>query len=473
MLKPYDFQQEIIDRFEPHDEAALFMDTGTGKTLTAINILLGKWRKHDAALRTVIFCPIITLENWRDEFLMNSQLDVQYIQVVDGSNSKKRIKQIQQAKNKFVLIINYDALRNVDVMEAIINWRALATIADESHEIKTHNSQRLTNAVKVSQFAKYRQLLTATPMTNGPADVWGQFYFMDHGATFGRKFYAFRRHWFDNTNEGWQGGKSFAKWDFKQNKKTDFQKLLAAKSVFVNKEDALDLPEKVEQTIKVRLTSEQGKHYTEVKQNLITWLEGQEDNPLAVKNALVKILRLNQIVCGYMKLEDGTVIRFKENPRLDALIQTIKSCRPHKFIIFTVFRETYEMIGRALDKEGFNYVTIHGGNSTKEKLGNVAKFNDFDSGYDIMMANPQSGGVGINMKSAPYTGFFSRNFSKKDYIQALGRNDRAGSIKLFSKITRFNFLAPNTVDEYIADKVQNDIENINSILDIKRLLLDC
>lgn len=478
MLKPYEFQQTIIDRFAPLDHAALFMDTGTGKTLTAINILRAKWAKHQAALRTVIFCPIITLENWRDELLMNTKLDVQYIEVITASDSKRRVKQIEAAKNKYIIIINYDALRNVEVRQALENWRALCAIADESHEIKTHNSQRLTNAVQVTQYAKYKQLLTATPMTNNPADIWGQYYFLDKGATFGPKFYKFRRAWFENVNAGWQdvqghkGEKSFAKWDFKETLKTQFQKTLAAKSVFVKKEDCLDLPDVVEQTVKIPITSEQQKHYTEVKNNLITWIENQEDNPLVIKNALVKMLRLNELLCGYMKLEDGTIKKFDKNPRLDALIEKIKQVQPYKVIVFTVFRQTYQDIERALAKEKIKFVTISGEQSTKEKLENVAAFNDFNSGVRVCIANPQSGGVGINMKSAPYIVFYSRDFSKKNYLQAIGRNYRAGSIDLFKKITRFNFVAPDTIDEYIAEKVQSDIENINSILDIKRLLVD-
>lgn len=470
LLTPYAFQQKIIDRFDPEDGAGLFMDMGTGKTLTTINLIRNKWARHEMCLRTIVFCPIIVLDNWKREFLMSTQLDEKYIQVVDGGSSKRRVKQIQQAKDKYVLIINYDATRNKEVLEALISWRALVGVCDESHEVKNPTSQRFKNVVKVFQFCRYRFILSGTPMPNSGEDIWSQFYILDKGQSFGEKFFQFKKHYFQNVNAGWQGEGSFPKWQFNKKYEAKFKRLLSAKTVQVKKEECLELPDLVDQVFDIPLSPQQEDHYGRLKRDLITWLDEQEENPLVVRNALTKLLRLNEILCGYMKLEDGSIERFKENPRLDRLVELARMLHPHKMIIFTVFRQTYEDIYKALDKAKIECVEVHGGISATQKIENVDTFNHGTPRGCI--ANTGSGGVGINMKHAPYTAYYSRNFSYKDFEQSRARNYRAGSIDLFNKITHYHFISRGTTDEYIYESVQNKKQNIESLLDVKSILLD-
>ena len=139
--------------------------------------------------------------------------------------------------------------------------------------------------------------------------------------------------------------------------------------------------------------------------------------------------------------------------------------------MFSVFKQNYEDIKQALEKRGIEYVEIHGGISTVRKLENVDAFNDMGNNVRVCIANPQSGGVGINLKSAKYSIFYTRNFSMKDYEQSKARNFRAGSIDQHEKITHYNIVTKETIDEKILDALVSKKEMALNLLELKQLLL--
>jgi SNF2 family DNA or RNA helicase len=178
-----------------------------------------------------------------------------------------------------------------------------------------------------------------------------------------------------------------------------------------------------------------------------------------------------EILSGYAKLENDEIIRFKENPRLDVLMEKLTETKPHKVIIFCVFKNNYEDIRKALDKKKIKFVELHGEIDQKTKAKNIDLFNDLENDIRVCIANPQSGGVGVNLKSARYTIFFTRSFSMKDYEQSRARNYRSGSIEIHNKITHYNLVTSNTVDEKAYNAIIEKKEIASSLLDLKELLM--
>lgn len=470
LLEPYVFQQEIIDRFKDESCAGLFLDMGVGKTLITSNIIRHKMNTHKTIFKTIIFCPIITLDNWKRELLMSTRIPAEVIGVVKGSKAK-RLKILNDPKYK-VLIINYEATRSDEIKQKLIEFNPFIAVCDESHMIKSRTARVFKAVMKITKHSSFKYALSGTPITNTAEDLFSQFMFLDGGETFGTRFYDFKGRYFINKNAGWASANAFPKWEFNQSLLSEFKAKIALKSMFLKKEDCLDLPQLVEQTIDVEMSQEQARHYKEIKNELITWLADQPENPLIVSNALTKLLRLNEILSGYMKLESGEIVQLKTNPRLDALMQLVENTNPHKIIIFSVFRNNYETIRKALDKRKIKYVEIHGGVSTKKKLEAVDIFNDLKNDVRVCVANPASGGVGVNLKAAKYTAFYTRNFSMKDFEQSKARNFRAGSIDLHEKITHYNFVTPDTIDESILAALLSKKKFAHTILSIKELLLD-
>jgi len=469
LLEPYFFQQEIIRRFCDENNAALFLGMGTGKSLITSNLIRYKMNTHMEILNTVIFCPIIVLENWKRELLMSTRIPEHMIGVVMGSKAK-RIKMIKNPQYK-VLIINYEAARTTAIKQELMEFSPSIVVCDESHMIKSRTSSTFKAVKEIALSALYKYILTGTPITAGNAvDLWSQFNFLDNGETFGERFYSFQSKYFINKNAGWDHPKAFPLWIMNPSLEPEFKERLHSKSVFMETDECVDLPDVVSQEVDIPLTTEMKKHYDEVRKDLITWIDGQEDSPLVVTNALTKLLRLSEILSGYMKLSDDSIVRFKVNPRTDALMSLVEHSAPHKLIVYAIFRQNYKDIAEALDKKKIKYVEIHGSISAKQKLENVDTFNDMDNEVRVAIVNPVSGGVGINLKSAKYRTFYTRGHSMKDYLQAKARNERAGSIDIHKKIFHYDLVSKGTIDESILCSLKEKKKFATNLLEIKKLL---
>jgi len=457
-LKPYQFQQEIIDN--ARDTHALFCDMGTGKSC----ILLHIWKDRRPA-RTIIVTPIITLENWRAEW--HKWTDVEP-HIITGKTAGQRVKQIVAAINDpqphKVIVINYDALRNARIRALLKEWGAEFVAADESQKIKNRNSAACRQVIEIAHASRYRYPMSGTPITGTVEDLWSQYFFMDRGKTFGTVFHAFKNRYMINLNAGWNGPKAFPNWVPNTAMNDEITHKLQETAFQIKKEDCLELPDLVTQTMPVELSAQQRKHYDELRDDLITWLDGQPDEPLVVQNALTRILRLNQIASGYARI-GATSVSFKDNPRLDHLIELVRNIG-QKTIVYCVFKQNYIDIERALGK--IKFVRLTGAETSAQKFRNIDEFCKGDA--QVCIANPRSAGLGINLTEAGYSIYYSRTHDMSDYAQSRDRNYRGGSIDLHSKITHYHLVAPNTIDEEILRCVLQKKKFADNILDLKRLL---
>lgn len=483
LLNPYEFQKEIIARASKERHFAFLMDMGTGKTLTSINWLKNKWREHGGLIETIVFCPIIALDNWKSEFLKSTQIDPDLIGVVKGKDLKKRLAIINNPKHK-ILIINWEALLSgfstdvkktphKGIAEALLRRQFGCAIGDEIHRIKNHKGKIHKAALAVTKSCQHRAILTGTPITNSILDVYAQFYFMDRGENFGVSFTEFRKYYCEDENADWASKESyFPKWVVRPYMIPEFKRKLEAVSARVTTEEAVDLPEFQNIVVPVELSAEQLEHYHNLKTQLVTWLKEQPDNPVIVKNALTKILRLNQITTGVMKLEDETLHRFKENPKLDAALDLIEDMEGHKVIILAVYKEDFRVIGDALAKRGIKYVEIHGGISTDDKLAAAKSFETPDMGPDIptvCIGHPRAM-IAVNLVGAKYKIYYSRDFSLEAYLQSWKRNNRNGAIKFHSKLIDYHLVTPDSTDTKIYNSVMSKKEFSTDVLDASRLM---
>jgi SNF2 family DNA or RNA helicase len=218
--------------------------------------------------------------------------------------------------------VNYEALRSDAVVKALIKRKFKIAACDESQRTKSYKSNACRKVLQTTKTADvFKAILSGTPNSNSVSDIWSQFLFLDGGATFGNRMSIFKGRYMEQYIPY---GEVYPKWRLNEYKLSEYHEKLASRSVVISTEEAVDLPEMVINKVEVELSSEQKKHADELKKELITWVDGQEDNPLVTKNALTKMLRLNEISSGYMKLIDGSIHRFKTNPRLDACMELVK-----------------------------------------------------------------------------------------------------------------------------------------------------
>jgi len=469
VLTPYPYQRRVIDRFKGENKVALLIRPGAGKTLIALFLLKHWYNLHGVILPTVIFAPPVVLEKWRREIAQCTKIPDAFVGVVMGTKNQ-RLKILDDKKKK-IIIINYEATRSQDILIRLIGRGFKVVICDESHKFKSPKLKtpagKLTQTgaiFNISSDSRYRIIMTGTPNPQ-PEAIWSQYFFLDRGEVFHERFYHFKSEYFINRNANWDSQKAYPDWQFIASKADKYRSNLAKYAATV---DEVELPDLVEDTIEIEPSPEMLKHYKNINKQLITWVENQEDNPMTVRNALTKVLRLNEILSGHVRLEDETVHMIEDNSTLDGLMELIDSLHGAKVIVYTVYKPNYKLIADRLKKAKITYVEIHGGVSAKKKIENQDLFNDSD--YQVCINNPASGGIGIDLISAQYTIYYSMNESLIDYEQSRARNYRAGSIKVHKKITHYYLIHKGMITEKILYALKNKKNLADSLLDIKGLL---
>jgi SNF2 family DNA or RNA helicase len=435
LVEPWHHQLEAIERAKDVPNFALFMEMGTGKTSTAINILRHKAEKEGRLLRTLVFAPPIVLTNWKREF-RKSFFDKWAFQ--EG-------KQVPR-----VFITNFEALLMAPLFEAFRAWMPEVIIYDEAHKLKDHRAKRSIQARILSDLpsVKHRYILTGTPVLKDPRDLFAQFRVMDCGATFGQNFWRFQGYFCVDKNS-WMRGRQgyYPKWVVREGANDEINRLIYKSAMRVKKEECLDLPPLVRQTIHCEMTDIQKKLYEEMKKNFITYID---QKAVVAELAITKALRLLQISSGYVKFDDGDAKSLENTPKQIALKELLEEITPnHKVIVWAVFKENYEQIRRICKESGLDYTEVHGEIPPETKFANVDRFNT-DPNCRVFIGNPGSGGIGINLVSASYSIFYSRNFSLEQDLQAESRNHRGGS-EIHERVTRIDLITTGTIDQLVME----------------------
>lgn len=468
--KLWKHQEEIVTRARELDYFALLCDPGVGKTAALITILREKYAKHKVILPTLILCPIVVMNNWKREFSVWSKIAPDRIHVLSGTGKAKALK-LRTLPENSIVITNYESLIQEDVFLALRNFLGSHTsclVLDESHKAKTPNSKRTKQAIHLADVSRYRYILTGTPVLNNLMDIYSQFRILDLGERFGFNFFSFRARYFEDKNRFMPSNKHFPNWQPIKNADVQIKELMAPVSHYVDKKTCLTLPPLVKKTIEVTMSKEQARLYESMKRDLIASIDiGKESQAHSIAElAITKALRLQQIVSGFIKLEgesgeEGKVVHLKENPRKDALEEILEDIAPyHKVLVWAVFHANYQDIREVCEKLKLGYAELHG--LIKDKDSEADRFRTDDK-VRVLIGNPFSAGIGLNLVEASYSIYYSRNFSLEADIQSEARNYRGGST-IHESITRVDLVTPNTIDEVVLKALANKQQLSDKIL---------
>jgi len=462
MLKPYD--NYVANGMVVHN---------TGKTLCVIKVLRHKYTTHRRLLPTLIISPLITLPNWREEWLQFSKIPEDRILVLKGP-VKKRMKVLEKALEKqkgLIVITNYDAFNPATGYGKFLqeNLKPEIVICDESQKLKDRNGKRTKEIQKLAKRARYRYILTGTFISNSAFDVFSQMRFLDLGETFTNNFSIFRNKFFYDKNAGMPKDRYFPDWKLQPTGAKELGESLRTNCLRAKKEECIDLPELVTVKILVELTNEQKKHYLQMAKDFITYVEQEA---VVAHLAITKTIRLRQIVSGHVKTDEGKIIYLKSN-RPKALEDLLELYGPsNQIIVWAVYHADYKAIREVFEKLKMPVVEAHGLVKEKERFENIDNFKS-DTSIKGLIAHPQSVGIGINLKNAGIDIRYSRDFSKENKEQSDARNYRGGSIDFHSKITKIDLCADGTIDEAMMLAVEGKALSSDEILDaVKKTLTE-
>jgi len=285
-------------------------------------------------------------------------------------------------------------------------------------------------------------------------DIFAQYLFLDRGLTYGRNFYKFRNEYFIDVMKF----SPFPKWVLKKDKTKKFLDLMNNNSIRLLKTECLDLPEKIHTTVPINLTQKQQSDY----ENLMAGCEHlniADLSTLEIKNFFQKF---SQITGGFMKLREDEYAFYEPNPKLDILLDLIEeSIDTTKITIFHRYVAEGRLIEKVLNEKGIKYASMRGEikNTTKE----YKKFLN-NQRVRVMVAHPQSGGIGLNFTVSSVCIFYSLDFNIEYKLQSEDRLHRIGQK---NNVTYYYLLASHTIDEEIWRAHQEGINLMDRINNYK------
>jgi SWI/SNF-related matrix-associated actin-dependent regulator 1 of chromatin subfamily A len=430
---------------EKNREIALFDEQGLGKTKIVIDSMANDIRDNilDGAL---VICKKTLIGNWIAEVKKHSHLSV--ISIYGTSNERGRTA----TTDAHFYITSYETLTpELTRIKQLLKINRMAIILDESHRIKDSSSVAAKSAFEISSLAVKRILITGTPVANSPQDLWAQFYFLDHGRTFGNDFFTFKSELCPASPR-----KGLSANDMK--KIEHLREKMHPVSIRRLKEDVLELPDKRYENIFVNLEGEQKEIYNRARQDLIVEIRALDGSIIdrEIENVLEKILRLVQIASNPILLNpkySGT------SAKIDSLRQIISEIfeRREKAIVWTCFVNNIPIIKNIFVES--NPLIIYGGTPIEMRNRNVDRFQNEEK-FKLLIANPSAAKEGLTLTAANNAVYYDRTFSLVDYLQS---QDRIHRISQERDCNIYKIVASDTIDEYI-DEILNRKSSIASFI---------
>lgn len=446
LLKLMPHQLQAVERARTQKNLALFMEAGVGKTATTITILREEYNLQHQLVNTLILAPLAVCPNWPREFEKFSRIKQEDILVLTGRGCTRieTLKRRIETGKPCIIVTNYEAVQIKPLYELLLKWKPRIAILDESHRIKDSQSKRAKLIYPITNSCYRKILLTGTPVLNSLMDIFGQFKALDPDI-FGPGFWSFRSRYFVNKNAGRQV--TFPDWQPQPHAAKEIGNTISTHSVQARRDECLALPPLQIIPIPVPITGVQLKVYEQLRKQFVTELN---EKVMSVEFEMVKTLRMQQILSGFMQPDESEDVEwFKEQPKLDALMDILDSIGKEKAIIWTNFVPTYQKIGRALEEKGYLYTYLTGEQRTSgAKAQAIESFTRGDT--QLLIANPAAASEGINLQEARYAIYYSRGYNLLHYLQSMARNYRSGTEKLHKSCAHYHLFAKGTLDEVIA-----------------------
>ena len=469
--QPYSHQLEALEKSWDKKTYALFMEMGTGKSKVLVdNIAM----LYDRGLirGAAIVAPKGVYKNWDEiELPVHMPEHVEYTKVLWEPNLTKKKKAeldtlFEDDDKLKILIINIEAFsttKGLDFTERFLNMlcgRALMGI-DESTTIKNPTAKRTKNILKIGNLANYRRILTGSPVTKAPLDLYSQCAFLDKEHLDQGSYYSFRTRYAEMV-ERYFGGhrvkivKNYINMEELADKLKPF-------SYRVLKEDCLDLPEKIYTKRVLELTDEQQQVYNQLKRMAVAMFD---DKLMTTQHVMTQLMRMHQVTCGHFKADDGQITNIKNN-RITSLMQLLEET-DGKVIIWATYVEDIKSIVATLKKAYGDDSTVeyHGAVDPRVRQEQIALFQEKNGPARYFVGNAQTGGYGITLTAANTVVYYSNSYDLEKRLQS---EDRAHRIGQTGSVTYVDLIAENTVDHKIVKSLRSKINIANEIMgeDIK------
>ena len=459
--KPFEHQKKALEMSWDKEVFAYFMEMGTGKSKVLIDNIAMLYNKGEIN-GALIVAPKGVYKTWFDNEIPNHMPD--YIEKRVGLwRTDPKAKDLQPlfktGAELHILIMNVEAFstkKGLQFAERFLNSHKTLMAIDESTTIKNPAAKRTKSIVALRDLTKYRRILTGSPVTKSPLDLFTQCYFLDPYLLDQSSYYVFRTRYAVCRKINVSGRQVEIVVGYRN--LAELSEKLKPFSYRVLKDDCLDLPKKTYMRRSVDLTDEQKKVYKQMKQEAIAFLNGKMVTSATV---ITQLMRLHQITCGHFKANDGSTQDLKNN-RIGALMDVLEEVEG-KAVIWAHYRHDIDKIRQAISKKyGENtIVTYYGDTSTDDRQIAIKKIQDPESPVRFILGTPQTGGYGITLTGASTMIYYSNGYDLEKRQQSEARIDRIGQEK---PMTYIDIMAEDTIDDKIVKSLRQKVNIATEIM---------
>ena len=469
--EPYAHQKEIFEQTWHKPWYAFFLEMGTGKSKIAIDTLGALYENGDIDTALII-APKGVYDNWVKKEIpthLPDRIDYRVVRWNPSFTKSFResltniaVPKQREAKTLSILVMNVEALSTIKGSESALKYLHLnpnnLVIVDESTTIKTHTAKRTKNALRIAREAKYRRILTGSPITKDPMDLFSQCDFLSPNALGFKSYYSFRGRYAVLVKQHKKGGGHFPMIVGFRNLE-ELGKKLDTFSSRVLKKDCLDLPEKIYMRREVALTKEQQRLYGQMKEMALAQIRA--GILTTTNNILTQIMRLQQITCGFVQPDDGPIEPIKNN-RVQELLDILQETTG-KVIIWASFTYDIHRIQTELSLAyGSDSVAMYyGGTPQDERQEIVERFQDENSPLQYFVGQPATAGFGITLTAAHTVVYYSNTYDLEKRVQSEERAHRSGQT---TPVTYIDIVSPDTVDEKVLEALMKKDRTASKVL---------
>ena len=463
-MPPYEHQLTALRKGWNLDEFAYFMDMGTGKSKVLIDNFSVLYDKGYIG-GVLIIAPKGVYRNWSSNEIPTHMPEhvLADICIWQPNHTQKFLttwkKLFEDNYNLKIFLMNIEAFstrKGVEVAEKFLLAHSTLMAIDESTTIKSKNAKRTKSIVKLGKMAKYRRIMTGSPITKSPMDLYTQCEFLNPELLGHKSFYSFQYEYAIIKRRN-LGSYSFNQIVGYKNLK-ELNGLLDNFSYRVRKQDCLDLPDKVYTKRVVELTPEQARMYSDLKKIALGICEEGTVTPTTI---LTQLLRLQQVCSGHVKLDDGAIKTFSSAKikELEAVVEEIDG----KAIIWANFTHDIESIVELLTKMygEDSVVSYYGATSTDQRDYAMSSFQNPDSLVRFFVGQPRTGGYGLTLTQASTVIYYSNSYDLEVRLQSEDRAHRIGQV---NKVTYIDIIAEKTVDEKVLQALRSKIDIASVVL---------
>ena len=462
-LKPYKHQLTALEKSWNKQTYAYFMEMGTGKTKVLIDnmSMLYDKGKIDSAL---IIAPKGVVKTWYEQELpTHLPKHIENVTVLWQPNITKtqqeKLESLFEIETALhILIMNVEAFstdKGVNFASKFLNSHKCLMAIDESTTIKNPTAKRTKNILSLSKNSKYRRIMTGSPITKNPLDLYSQCEFLDPYLLDFTSYYAFRNRYAEMKTMHLRGRSIQVVDEFKN--LGELSETLHGFSYRVLKEDCLDLPPKNWIKRHITLSKEQQKVYDQMKKAAMAVLNGKVTSTMTV---ITQLMRLQQITCGHFVADDGTTQEIKNN-RITELMDVLDEIEG-KAIIWGHWQKDIQNIVNEIEKKygPGSVVSYYGLTPQEERQDNIRQFQS-DPSCRFFVGTPSTGGYGITLTSANTVIYYSNGYDLEKRLQSEDRAHRIGQKK---NVTYIDIIADKTVDEKIVKSLRDKINIASEVL---------